>query len=251
MQFSHWFPVCIRRPLKWAWLRFSLAGRHPWRPGWLPFSISLQQEHKVHPHVSEEKASLFLAHSMGSTEIEILNWLHATLCMLKPELVVETGAFEGLGTLALADACRANRCGHVHSLEIDPVSCKKVRQLLARQGLSAWATVHCIDSREFLRTTDLCFDVGFFDSLFQHRAEEYELCLKRGLIRRAAAFHASSSFRGLSLPEGSEEHSAYRRRIRELAAQDPACTGFLESNLSRGLTVLFRDANSAIAQRGD
>lgn len=94
----------------------------PWRPVWLRVWHHLQSEVKLHPHVPEERANLFLAFETGTTEIEVLNGLHATIIAHKPRCVLEIGASAGLGTLALASACKANGFGKVHSVELDRVT---------------------------------------------------------------------------------------------------------------------------------
>lgn len=211
----------------------------PWRPPWLPTGFALVSEATAHPHVPEERADLFLAIDTGTTEIEVLNWLHATVCLLKPLTIVETGAHLGIGTLALASACRDNGFGVVHSVELDPARCDAVRTMLERAGLAAFAQVHCADSLEFLRTTALRFQFGFFDSLPELRATEYRLCQERGLLSGMAAFHDTSPLRTRTLdwcpPE--EEHRRYRDALRELRAA-PGSTGGFESQLSRGLVVI-------------
>lgn len=221
--------------------RLILKWTRPWRPDWLPFGCGLQLESAAHPHIPEERGEEFLAANTGTTEIEVLNWLHATVCLLKPAAVLETGTLDGLGTIALAAACRSNGRGHVHSLEIDAEACARARKRLARRGLARWATVHCMDSREFLKTTRERFELGFFDSVCELRTEEYEICLRRGLLGRMAAFHDTSPRRCESYAEIPPPaiHRAYRDRLLELANAS-GTTGWFESTLSRGVFVIFR-----------
>ncbi len=225
--------------------RPPVAGRH-WQPSWLPLEIPFGLESIAHPHSPEERAGLFLTHNTGSTEIETLNWLHATICLTKPASILETGALDGLGTIALAAACRDNGLGKVHSVEIDSGACERLATRMRRHGLSDFVAVHCSDSLEFLRTTELVFDFGFFDSLSQIRAEEYRICLRRGIIRGIAAFHDTSVHRSKTLPNepAAAVQDAYRSAIRGLA-QDPRNSGFFEHTLSRGMFVIFPEANGA------
>jgi hypothetical protein len=215
-------------------------GARRWRPEWLPFWIATDTESRVHPHVPAEHADLFLAHNAGTTEIEVLNWLHATVCLLKPRHILETGAADGIGTLALASACRANGFGMVHSIEIDPARCRRGEARLRRYGVGEYARFYAEDSRQFLRRTDLVFDFGWFDSMCEFRVDEYEICRERGILRGAAAFHDTSPLRAESLTDwpSPPEHAEYRRRL-AAAARDPRVGGFLESRLSRGMVVIF------------
>lgn len=211
-----------------------------WRPEWLPFWIATDTESRQAPHSPAERADLFLAHNAASTEIEVLNWLHATVCLLKPRHILETGAADGIGTLALASACRANGFGMVHSIEIDPERCRAGAARLRRYGVGAYAQFYAEDSRAFLRRTDLRFDFAWFDSLCEIRADEYDVCRERGILDGPAAFHDTSPLRTDTLKDapGPVEHAEYRRRLRE-AGRSPQVGGVFESTLSRGLVVFF------------
>jgi len=207
---------------------------------WFPRLSKVRREDRVHPHVAVERAELFEAFNAGTTELEVLNWLHATIMLLKPAAVLETGAADGLGTIALASACRNNGFGTVHSVELDPSLCKSLEAKLRGQGLSRYVEVHCADSREYLKSNRTIFDLGFFDSMCEFRAEEFEICLEQSTIATLAVFHDTAPTRCESLKgwPSDEEHAAYRARLAALSA-DPRVGGFFESKLSRGLTCLF------------
>jgi hypothetical protein len=181
-----------------------------------------------------------LGHNAGTTEIEVLNWLYATVCLLKPARIVETGAADGIGTLALASACKANGFGMVHSIEIDPDLCRRGAELLDRHGVGGHATFHASDSIAFLRKTDLVFEFGWFDSLCQLRADEFEICLERNILRGPAAFHDTSPTRHKTILEADDRdaHAAYRAKLRRLA-RDPRLGGLFESALSRGIVAIW------------
>jgi predicted O-methyltransferase YrrM len=57
----------------------------------------------------------------------------------KPEFIVECSS--GTSTVVLARTAQMNGVGHVYSLEHEPLYAQKTRNELARQGLSAFATV--------------------------------------------------------------------------------------------------------------
>jgi predicted O-methyltransferase YrrM len=219
---------------------FPVSAPRSWRPEWLPRQFPLQSEGIVHSHVPEERAGEFLAFNTGSTEIEVLNWLHATICLTKSRCVLETGAANGLGTIAFASACRANGAGKVHSVEFDPGLCQKLADTLRRNDLDDFAEVHCADSLAFLRDTSLVFDFAFFDSMCEIRADEYTLCVKRNILSGPAVFHDTSPWRTQTMKSHPVEslHSEYRRAL-YAHAQDARNTGYFESTLSRGLFVIF------------
>ena len=231
----------IRRALRGAAVRtrgLSSRGRYPWLPWW----AEVRPESEVHPHVPAEHPEWFQAHNAGTTELEVLNWLHATVMLLKPRSVLETGAANGVGTLALASACRGNGFGVVHSVELDPALCKALESKLRGAGLARFGEVHCESSLDYLARTDTVFDIGFFDSMCEIRAEECRIALERGLLGRLAVFHDTSPLRSESLVgwPTPEEHARFRREVLELA-RHPRCTGRFESPLSRGVIALFFD----------
>lgn len=224
--------------------RVSYKSPRNWRPAWLPKEFLLRSEDQVHPHVFEENSQLFLAYNAGTTEMEVLNWLHATICLLKPKCILETGAADGIGTLALASACKDNGFGKVYSVEVDPERCKRLERVLKEHNLEEFGQVVQHDSLTFLRHAELIFDFAFFDSMCEIRAQEYSICIERGILRGAAIFHDTSPLRTLSLKDwpSEEEHNRFRADLL-LAAQSPNVSGYFESRLSRGLFAIFPKSN--------
>jgi predicted O-methyltransferase YrrM len=207
-----------------------------WRPDWCP-RLLVHNEEKVYPHLPQDKANLFLAFNGTSTEIETLNWLHATICLTKPNCVLETGAYDGMGTIALASACRANGFGKVHSVEIDSEMCKRLDEKLRRYGLRDWVEIHNSDSITYLKNTNESFDFGFYDSDWRIRPEEYEICMRRGIIKGIAAFHdTSNSHEFYNKPEDIEAFIEFRDKLLDFAAAQGGC---FNNQLSRGLLVIF------------
>ncbi len=216
-----------------------VAGR-AWRPQWLPSWFVLKSEAEAHPHDPAERADQFLGFNTGSTEMEVLNWLYSTILLLKPRHIVETGAADGLGTIALASACKANGFGRVHSIEIDIEVCTRAKELLERAGLAEWVEYHCEDSQSFLRRTEVRFELGFFDSICEIRAQECAEAMERGVLHGPAIFHDTSPYRTKTLKKdpGEPAHSEYRQRLKEVA--DKYFGGsFFETTLSRGVTVML------------
>jgi predicted O-methyltransferase YrrM len=109
---------------------------------WLPRLVDLRSEQDVHPHVPEERPELFDAWNAGTTELDLLNWLHATVRVLKPKAVLETGAASEFGTIALASACRLNGFGKVHCLQLEPDTCNELDEILTKRN--------CASSRRFI-----------------------------------------------------------------------------------------------------
>lgn len=207
---------------------------------WKPASAPVFRESEIHPHVPQERAELFEVADSGSTEYEVLNWIHSFIRVLKPSLIVETGAWEGMGTVALAHACKLNGFGKVHSLEKEPSCCVRLQTILEEEKLLPWAEVHLCDSLEFLQSTQLKFDVGFFDSLTEIRGRECEILMDKGALKKLAVFHDTSEFRSGSAADWThpDVQIAYREHILKLSKR-PECTGYFDSSLSRGFMALF------------
>lgn len=224
-------------------MKMSLSSRFQFP--WLPLWARARRESDVHPHVLDEHAELFSAHNGASTELEVLNWLYASIRAFKLPSILETGAANGLGTIAMATACKHNGFGVVHAVELEPGTCRSLRRKAALAGVSRFLRIHCRDSLSFLAETELSFDLAFFDSLCELRAREFRTCLERGLIGRMSVFHDTSPRRCLSLPDrpDAEAHARYRDEIRAFAS-DPRCGGIFESVLSRGLICLFLKGES-------
>src|SRR5712692_4191409 len=75
--------------------------------------------HRATPECPEpERWSMF---DSMTAEVEVLEFLRATVTTTKPRLVVETGTFMGISTLWIAEALQQNGSGRVLSCEFDPL----------------------------------------------------------------------------------------------------------------------------------
>jgi predicted O-methyltransferase YrrM len=228
----------IRRTLRMPFLQTPPPRK--WRPPWLPFWMRLHSEKVLHAHAEEEKSGLFLTNSAAGSEMEVLNWLYAFVCLVKPETILETGTADGAGTLALAAACRDNGFGVVHSVDSDPVMTKKAYKRLKYSGLHGYVRLHTANSLDFLRSTSERFDFAFYDSDIAVRCEEYSVCNERKLLHGTAVFHDTSPHRTRTEPvPPADIHERYRRSLYE-AATSPGSSGYFESPLSRGVIAIFR-----------
>src|ERR1700751_5484269 len=73
-----------------------------------------------------------------TAEAEVLEFLRTLITTVKPELVVETGAFLGVSTLWIAEGLKRNGFGKIISCELDSVVFAKAQEKIANSGLSAW-----------------------------------------------------------------------------------------------------------------
>ena len=126
--------------------------------------LAAQIEGAVHPHDARDCAGLFhVRDNSGSTEYEFLNLLHAFVLAMKPALVLETGTFTGMGTVAIAHALTMNGVGRLFT--VDTEDCQEAKRHVHNYGLG-----FCV---EFVRSdgADYCaryqgepFDLAFIDS---------------------------------------------------------------------------------------
>lgn len=204
---------------------------------WYPENMGICRECDIHPHVPEEKAELFESTDGGSTELEVLNFLYACVRVMKPQLVLETGGWLGIGTLALASACKANGFGKVISIEYLPEQCVRIEQVLEENRVHKFAEVVNMDSITYLQQNKEVFDIGFFDSEPLIRTEEARICFENKTLRKLAVFHDTSPYR---VPEFQPNYKQveYRQKILQLS-QDVNCSGFYDSQLSRGFMALW------------
>ena len=204
-----------------------------WKPSDTPVNI----ESNIHPHIVEEKAHLFSSADGGSTEYEVLNWLHSTIRVLKPNLILETGGYQGIGTVALAHACKLNGFGKVISLEYLPSQCVAIENLLQENNLQKYVDVINMDSLRYLRNTSEIFDIGFFDSETTIRAHECDILLSKNALRNLAVFHDTSPYR-IESYTSKEIQEKYRNDVIHLS-KHPRCSGYYDSKLSRGFMTLW------------
>lgn len=177
-------------------------------------------------HVPEERAELFTADTVGSTEHEYLALLAALVMATKPNRVLETGAETGVGTEALMAGIEANGFGELISVELNPTSVVMVQAKVPK------AKMVCDDSLHYLANTEGKFDFVFLDSHLPLRVRELELLLEGGLLSPKAivAIHDTSRLRPQS--DGREFWKAWDESDMTYSLN------VIEFPLSRGLLLV-------------
>jgi predicted O-methyltransferase YrrM len=189
--------------------------------------------------VPAERAHLFEAYNGGATEVEYLELLYAFVRATKPEHVLETGCFDGRGTLWLAHALSCNGFGLLHSIDNNHQMLDRAAQRINDAGYTQQVKLHHGDTFDVIRTFDFTFGVAFFDSHLPIRAEEAGLCLDRALVDKGSilAFHDTSRLRTTGGGEDSRDPDtakfweSFDRRVL------PRVRGVFELPLSRGLVL--------------
>lgn len=107
--------------------------------------------------------TLWSCYDGGGAEVETLCWLEAMVYLLKPRVIVETGAYLGWSAAALALGCRRNGFGHVFTFEIGEPYVQRARTFVERETLAGWVTVVHGDARSAIwseQPIDLMFCDG-------------------------------------------------------------------------------------------
>lgn len=110
---------------------------------------------------------LFSMNSRVGSETEVHRFLNALTVMLKPKFVLETGTYEGDGTIAFAEGVMQNGFGKVVSLEYNPDLAE-----VARRKLSSYPVeIVACNSLEYIPADKI--DLLFLDSKRTLRREEF------------------------------------------------------------------------------
>lgn len=118
------------------------------------FKKRLKQEHKVmlqaeraagaqlpeyHRATPEcEHPERWSMYDSMTAEIEVLEFLATLVTTVKPELIVETGAFLGVSAVWMARGLERNGFGRIVTCEFDPAVFVKAREKIAASGLGPW-----------------------------------------------------------------------------------------------------------------
>ena len=126
-----------------------------------------------------------------TAEAEVLEFLRTLITTVKPELVVETGAFLGVSTLWIAEGLKRNGFGKIISCELDPVVFAKAQEKIAASGLSEWIELRNESSLEM--KIDGRIDILFSDSDMPIREPEVKRFLPQINPQGLILLHDASS----------------------------------------------------------
>ncbi|MFZ0662937.1 MAG: class I SAM-dependent methyltransferase [Acidobacteriaceae bacterium] len=150
------------------------------------FRKKLKQEHKIMLQAERARGALLPEYHRATpecphperwsmydsmtAEAEVLEFLRTLVTAIKPELVVETGAFLGVSSLWIAEGLKRNGRGRVVSCELDPLVFAKAKERIAASELSPWIELRNESSLEM--KIDGMIDLFFSDSDPPVRAQE-------------------------------------------------------------------------------
>jgi predicted O-methyltransferase YrrM len=167
----------------------------------------LKQEHKVMLQAERAQGALLPEYHRATpecphperwsmydsmtAEAEVLEFLRTLITTVKPELVVETGAFLGVSTLWIAEGLKQNGFGKIISCELDPVVFTKAQEKIASSGVSEWIELRNESSLEM--KVDGTIDLLFSDSDMPIREPEVKRFLLQMNPQGLILMHDASS----------------------------------------------------------
>jgi predicted O-methyltransferase YrrM len=167
----------------------------------------LKQEHKVMMQAERAQGALLPEYHRATpecphperwsmydsmtAEAEVLEFLRTLITTVKPELVVETGAFLGVSTLWIAEGLKRNGFGKIISCELDPVVFAKAKEKITNSGLSEWIEIRNESSLEM--RIDGKIDIFFSDSDMPIREPEVKRFLPQINPQGLILLHDASS----------------------------------------------------------
>lgn len=190
--------------------------------------IGRYQESEHHLHLPEERAEEFRCRDGGTTELEYLDVIHALVRASKPMTCLETGAWKGFGTLAIASALAENGGAPRKVVSVDREFPDEMRKNLHRYGLTDIVELVQSDTLAHCSFPGECYDFAFFDSDVHIRWKEHRALVRGDRLHEWAVcvFHDTSIWR---LPAVDRSQS-YINYVRELPHA-------IHLPLSRGLTL--------------
>ncbi len=126
-----------------------------------------------------------------SAEVEVLDFLKALVITLKPNLVVETGTFMGVSTLAIAEGLKQNGFGRVITVEFDPKVFAKAQERFESSRLATWIEARNHSSLDL--QVDGTIDLLFSDSDINVRESEVRRLLPQLSPNGLILIHDASS----------------------------------------------------------
>jgi len=129
-----------------------------------------------------------------TAEAEVLEFLRTLVTTLKPNLIVETGAFLGVSSVWMAEGLRQNGFGRIVSCEFDPVVYAKAQEKIAASGLAEWIELRNASSLEMNVKGEI--DLLFSDSDLEIREQEVRRFLPQIRANGLILMHDASSHPG-------------------------------------------------------
>jgi len=130
-----------------------------------------------------------------TAEVEVLEFLATLVTTVKPELIVETGAFLGVSAIWMARGLQRNGRGRIVSCEFDPLVFAKAQEKIAASGLAEWIELRNESSLEMQVPGTI--DLFYSDSDLEIREQEVRRFLPQIRPTGLILMHDASSHPGV------------------------------------------------------
>jgi predicted O-methyltransferase YrrM len=173
------------------------------------------KESDTHAHHPDERAELYtVPEGLGETEIETTELLYGLVRSFKPKLILETGTYKGLATVAMAKGCKENGFGKVVTVENWEAVIPGAKEAFQAAGVADFIELVQADSISYLHKYEgEPFDFAYLDTRLSDRVVELRMILKRGLVKGPALVHDTSRLRSLS---GVDDNPEFPAQLDEL-----------------------------------
>lgn len=215
----------------------------------LPRYFTTREERRIIAHIGEWGESLqpeytpptpecpfpqrWKMYDTMTAEVEVLDFLTCIVTTLKPGLIVETGSFAGLSTLALAQGLQKNGFGRIVSCELDREVFVKAKERIAASGLGKWIDLRNESSLEMAAE-------GIIDLLFSDSDQE----LREREVRR---FLGQMNPNGLILIHDASSHYGIVRKG-AIAMEQEGLVSVVLLPTPRGLVIAQKSRNQLHSQ---
>jgi predicted O-methyltransferase YrrM len=105
-----------------------------------------------------------------TAELEVLQFLKALVVAMKPALIVETGTFTAISTIAMAGGLQENGFGKIITCELDPEVFAKAKERIDQSGVAGF--IECRNESSLEMRIDGTIDILFCDSDHEIRESE-------------------------------------------------------------------------------
>jgi predicted O-methyltransferase YrrM len=130
-----------------------------------------------------------------TAEVEVLEFLATLVTTIKPELIVETGAFLGVSAVWMARGLQRNGFGRIVSCEFDPVVFEKAKTKIAESGVAEWIELR--NESSLTMQVPGTIDLFYSDSDLEIREQEVRRYLSQIRPTGLILMHDASSHPGV------------------------------------------------------
>lgn len=172
-----------------------------------------------------ERDELWTSRDEQSCEDEMQDFIYGLIRLIKPQFVVETGAYLGDGTIAIGKALKQNGIGTIITCETEPDRVAYVDKRIKEEGLENIAQVVLRTGEELIEACGTAIDFAFIDSSPSGKVRGAEIKKLIPLLRSKCMF---------MLHDTAPQHEQINQVAREVGLPK------VYFNTPRGLTLFMK-----------